>query len=130
VHRSKADFEALGTKVLVIGFESESRARDWLDHNGFSFPFLLDETRNVYRAYGPERSMLRSLNPGNLWLHTKAVLTGQRLKMIKADPTQLGADFVIDTTGIIRLAYYSRNATDRPSVRRLLEILGQARRAG
>jgi peroxiredoxin len=126
VHRSKDAFEALETRVLVVGFESKDRARDWLNHKGISFPFLVDEARKAYLAYELERSLWRSLNPRNLWLPLKAILTGHRLRMIKADPTQLGADFIIERTGTIRLAYYGKDATDRPSVQGLLRVLRKA----
>lgn len=123
MHLSKASFDALGARVFVVGFESEERARHWLKDKGVSFPFLIDESRKVYAAYELERSLCRSLHPGNLWLHFKAFLRGYRPRMIKADPTQLGGDVIIDKTGVIRLAYYSKDPTDRPSVERLLWVL-------
>jgi hypothetical protein len=38
---------------------------------------------------------------------------------------RLGADFVVDTRGIVRLAYRSRDPTDGPSVEHILAVLGQ-----
>lgn len=123
LHHRRREFEALKTQIIVIGFEPEERARVWKREGQVSFPFLLDTNRSVYRTYALERSVLRSWHPRNLWFYFKRFLQGQPLPRIKADPNQLGGDFVIDLNGYVRLANYSKDATDRPSVEKLQSIL-------
>jgi len=123
VHQHKDAFEALKARVFIVGFEPERRARGWLEQNDITFSFLLDHDRELYDAFELERSIWRSWHPRNLWSYAKAVLKGEGLPEIKADPNQMGGDFVIDHNGVIRLAYYSRDATDRPSVEQLLETI-------
>lgn len=110
-------------QVLVIGFEPERRARGWLREAGVGFPFLLDQDRSVYRAYELERSFWRSWHPRNLWFYFKRFLKGESIPRFQADPAQMGGDFLIDQEGRIRLAYYSEDATDRPSVDQVVRIL-------
>jgi len=123
VHHHKEQFDELDTRVFVVGFEPERRARDWLAREDLAFSFLLDEEREVYKAYQLPRSFWRSWHPKNLWSYAKAVSRGEKLPRIQADPNQMGGDFVIDKRGIIQLAYYSKDATDRPSVEQLLSVL-------
>ncbi len=123
LHQQRSDFEALNTTILLIGFEPVERARDWMQSIEINFPFLIDLNRSVYRAYGLKRSIFRSWHPRSLWFYFKWILRGNPLPKIKADPNQLGGDLIIDTNGIIHLAYDGKDATDRPSAETLLAIL-------
>lgn len=77
----------------------------------------------MYQAYGLERSALRTWSPRTIWYYVRRLAAGARLQRARGDPYQLGGDFVVDTNGIVRLAYRSRDPADRPSVERLLEVL-------
>ena len=123
LHQRRSEFEAKKAQILLIGFESLDRSRAWMDERNLDFPFLVDPNRSVYRDYELERSILRSWHPRNLWFYFRRILRGEPMPRIKADPNQLGGDFVIDTNGYIQLAYYSKDAMDRPSVQVLLDIL-------
>ena len=84
---------------------------------------LLDPERKVYRAYGLKSSWLRTVNPTAAWDYIRLLLSGQRVRGIEADPYQLGGDFIVDSKGVLRLAYRSRVATDFPPVADLLALL-------
>jgi hypothetical protein len=84
---------------------------------------LLDPERKVYRAYGLKSSWLGTVNPIAGWDYIRLLTSGQRVRGIEADPHQLGGDFIVDTKGVLRLAYRSRVATDFPTVADLLAIL-------
>jgi len=51
------------------------------------------------------------------------MLNGRKWRDIQGDSGQLGGDFIVNANGIIRLAYYSRDPSDRPPVSHLLKIL-------
>jgi hypothetical protein len=51
--------------------------------------------------------------------------SGRKWRGIQGDSAQLGADFVVDTEGIVRLAYRSHDPTDRPPAADLLARLEQ-----
>jgi len=114
----------LNATVLVISFSSRAEAaRAWLEETCPSFTMLLDPERKVYRAYGLKRAWLRIWNPIAGWDYIRLLLSGQRVRGIEADPYQLGGDFIVDSKGVLRLAYRSRVATDYPPVADLLALL-------
>ncbi len=125
VQRREEEFEALNTAVFLVGFENEDRTRAWLSRHGLHFPFLLDPEREVFRAYELESSFWRAFHPRNLWSYAVRFLrTGALPEIFRADPNQLGGDFLVDAEGVLRLAHYSQDPTDRPSVDALLNLLG------
>jgi peroxiredoxin len=117
--------EALNSEVVVVSFEAGQLVQAWLADTGAPFPLLLDPSRRAYRAFGLERSLLRSWGPKNLWYYTKALLGGRQFYGIGTDTAQLGGDFLIGAGGIVRLAHPSRDPTDRPPVAELLAVLRQ-----
>ena len=123
LHHRRKEIEALNTKIFLIGFEPEKRARDWMKTGGINFSFLIDLDRSVYRTYELKRSIFRSWHPRNLWFYIRRSLRGELIPKFRADPNQMGGDFVIDRSGYIRLAYYGKDPTDRPSVDMLLDVL-------
>ena len=58
-----------------------------------------------------------------MWKYVKLLLTGRKWRGIQGDSAQLGGDFIIDSSGVIQLAYRSYDPTDRPSIESLQEIL-------
>lgn len=120
VHHERKAFERRSTRVLLIGFESRRRARHWKQQAEIEFPFLLDPEQEVYKAYEIERSFLRSFSPKNLWSYVKAFFQGREIQAFRGDPNQLGADFIVDRNGILRMTYYSKDPTYRPDVKSLL----------
>ena len=119
------ELEALNTRVLVITFGSFPLAQAWLEETCTPFHLLLDSERVAYRAYRLERSFLRSWGPKTIWRYVRLLAAGRKWRGIQGDSAQLGGDFIVDTNGVIRLAYRSHDPTDRPSVAHLMKILQQ-----
>ena len=118
-----SDLEALKTNVVIISFGSPYNLQLWEKETKSQFTLLLDPERNAYRAYGLERSMLRSWGLNTFLTYSRLMLSGRKWRGIQGDSGQLGGDFIVNANGIIRLAYYSRDPSDRPSVSHLLDIL-------
>jgi peroxiredoxin len=118
-----AQFKALNTEVAVVSFETGHWAQVWQAETDVPFQLLLDPDRAAYRAFGLERSWWRSWGPKNLWYYARASLQGRHSHHTGGDTSQLGGDFIIDATGIIRLAHRSKYPTDRPAVAGLLATL-------
>ncbi len=112
----------MGAQVVIISFGSAPLARAWLAETNAPFTVLLDPERGAYRAFGLERSLVRSWGPKAIWAYVRLMLTGRRWRGIQGDSGQLGGDFVVDSSGIIRFAYRSHDPTDRPTVEVLLDI--------
>lgn len=89
-----------------------------------TFTVLLDRDRAVYKAYGLERSRLRSYHPRVVWIYIKRWFQrGDFYDSHGDDTSQLGGDFIVDKKGILRLVHPSHDPTDRPSVEKLLAVL-------
>ena len=89
-----------------------------------TFTVLLDRDRAVYKAYGLERSRLRSYHPRVVWIYIKRWF--QRGKFFDShgdDTSQLGGDFLVDRNGIMRLVHPSHDPADRPPVDELFRAL-------
>ena len=110
----------------LLRYTSGSQA--WLEETCSPFELLLDPERKAYEAYRLERSVFRSWNLRTLWRYVKLLASGRRWRGIQGDSTQLGADFIVDPNGVVRLAYYSHDPTDRPSVDHLLAALTDLQR--
>ena len=119
----KYAFESLKTNVVTISFGTPHWAQVWLEETQSPFPLILDRERAAYQAYGLERSLLRSWGWQTLSYYARALMSGEQWQGIRGDSGQLGGDFIVDSKGIVRLAYPSRNPTDRPPVEELLSVL-------
>ena len=119
------ELSELNTRVLLITFGTLPAAQAWLEETCSPFQLLLDSERAVYNAYELERSLLRSWNLRTIWRYVQLLTSGRQWRGIQGDSAQLGGDFIIDTEGIVRLAYRSHDPTDRPPASDLLNLLRQ-----
>ncbi|MFQ5613494.1 MAG: AhpC/TSA family protein [Anaerolineae bacterium] len=120
--------KSLNAEVLLVSFGTEYWVRVWLEETQSPFLLLLDPDRAAYRAYGLERSLLRSWGGKTIWRYARLLLAGRRWRGIQGDSGQLGGDFIIDAGGLIRLARPSQDPTDRPPVADLLAVLEELNR--
>jgi peroxiredoxin len=130
VRRQRAEIEALGARLWIVSFGLPAAVRRWRREHAPDTPTLLDPRRDLYRAYGLQRSRRRSLGPRVLVAYVRLILTGRRPARGGDDWTQLGGDFVVDAAGTIRLARPSRDAADRPTWDELEAALKTARAPG
>jgi alkyl hydroperoxide reductase subunit AhpC len=119
----QGELEKLNVEVLILSFGTPPAAQAWLEETCSPFDLLLDPERSVYESYELERSASRSWNVRTLWRYVQLLASGRRWRGIQGDSTQLGADLIIGPVGIVRLAHYSHDPTDRPAVDGLLAKL-------
>jgi hypothetical protein len=120
----KEEFSKLDTRVLIISFGTLPTVQAWLKETCTTFEVLLDREREVYKAYGLERSIWRAYSLKTIWMYAQHLLTGKPLHTSHGDDkSQLGGDFIVDRKGILRLTYHSHDPIDRPSSSYLLENL-------
>jgi len=123
LRQSSAMIEKLNTRVAIISFGTLPRAKAWLQETAVTFEFFLDPGRKAYQAFGLERSLTSSWGPKVWFTYARLLLSGRRWRGIQGDSAQLGGDFIVDKTGIVRLAYRSHDPTDRPSIDELVSLL-------
>ncbi len=120
----QSEFAELNARIFIISFGTLPAVQQWLKETCGNFTILLDRERTVYNAYGLERSKLRSKSPRTILLYFTRWLQGQKFHDSHGDDTsQLGGDFIIDSSGTLRFIYPSHDPADRPSVEKLLALL-------
>jgi peroxiredoxin len=97
-------------------------AQAWIEETQTDFQFLLDPERRAYRAYRLQRSLLRSWRPKIWFEYARLMIRGRKWRGIQGDSGQLGGDFIIDQSGIIRMAYRSIDPADRPRINEILKL--------
>ena len=144
-HRAKrlqaeyARYVALGTQVVVIGQAGPERSMSYAQKHDLPCPVLCDPERHVYEAYGllegqpsqivfdaPDEFLLRDYEAGKRLqlsrLGTDAALVDS--------PWQLPGEFVVDRSGIVRLAYRYQHCEDWPDPLVLIGAIKEASRRG
>lgn len=123
LRQSKLELDARQTRVILISFGTNQLAQAWIEETNSDYQFLLDPEKKAYRAYGLGHSFFHSWKP-KIWIEYARLLTqGRKWRGIQGDSGQLGGDFIIDRSGIIRMAYRSDDPADRPAVSHIFTIL-------
>ncbi len=124
MRQHEAEIEALEIKVVVVTFEIGPMAEAYVRETDLRWPLLVDETRELYTAYGMERGRSwQILGPASMWAYAKLLAKGRRLRRPNDDVFQLGGDVLIDPQGVVRLHHVGSGPADRPSVSSLLELV-------
>jgi peroxiredoxin len=123
LHRSKSQFEDMGMQVVLVGMGTPDQAESFRKQFSLSFPIICDPEKKLYQIYGLGRSSFsRMVSPSVLLKGLKALSQGHTPRLPQGDVMQLSGVFLIDTTGHIRYAHYSKDPSDDPSIKNLLEL--------
>ncbi|ELT96704.1 hypothetical protein CAPTEDRAFT_186353 [Capitella teleta] len=124
---TEAEFVAAGGHVVVVSFGVMEGAEKWLQEVNCPFEILLDPERKLYLSIGLGRSLSKVWNTETISYYGSQVKSQRKLpqayKDIIDDPHQMGGDIVLNASGVIKMAYPSQKAQDRPSVQSLLDAL-------
>ena len=135
LHAEYADYLGLGAKVLIVGQGGPVQATDYAARYELTCPVLCDPTRQIYEAYdlldGKPSQIVFDAPDEFLKADAQA---GARLQQARHgtpraavnSPWQLPGEFVIDTTGRIRLAHRYQHCEDWPNPLVLIAALKEA----
>ncbi len=127
MRQHREEFEALGLRIAIVTFEADSMARAYRAQSGLSWPLLVDERRELYRAYGMLKASFLDVWGPRTWLaYARGLLRGVRPGKPGGDVYQRGGDVLIDPEGVVRLHHVGRDPADRPAVETLLETVRRA----
>ena len=119
-----ADYIKLGASVVVIGQGEPERSKDYSQKHAIPCPFLCDPTYRVYEAYdlleGKPSQIIYDAPDEYLRIDYE---TGAELQQSRQgtegalvdSPWQLPGEFVVDQSGIIRLAHRYQHCEDWPN---------------
>ena len=122
---TKDQFEACGVSIIVISFAEPQRLAHYEAQHQWPFVILADPKRTAYDAFALNRlSWLQVFSPATLKLYWRLLREGKKREDYgKDDIYQSGGDFLIDRGGNLLFAHRSRDPADRPTAKKLLEII-------
>jgi hypothetical protein len=121
----KSEFENRNAGIAVITFETGHMARGYAEETRLDWLILVDQTRELYSAYGMLTATFWEIwGPSTWWAYMKAVARGYLPKHSEGDVSQRGGDVLIDPAGVVRMHHIGRTPADRPSVDAILARMG------
>jgi len=118
------ELERLGVDALVVSFEAGPMVLAYARTTGLPFPIVVDEERELYRAYGMLHGRKRDLwGPASVRVYLRLMLRGRRLRLPTGDTAQLGGDVLIDPAGVVRVHHVGSGPADRPAIEALLDVV-------
>lgn len=113
----------MGIRVILVGQGSPEESERFRMEFAPDLPVISDPDRELFRAYGLGRGSLAQMaSPGVLFRGFSAMSRGNMPGIPKGDVLQLAGVFLVDTEGLIRYAYFAKDASDYPSVENLLGL--------
>ena len=117
-------FRDKGAGLAAIGLGDRLYARLFREDTTITFPLLVDERREAYRAVGLRTASLRHLlRRDNATARKRARAAGHRQHRIGKNPFQLGGSFVFGPGNVDRYAHISETFGDNASPASLLAAL-------
>ncbi|UCE94545.1 MAG: AhpC/TSA family protein [Flavobacteriaceae bacterium] len=120
----QSEFNRLETRIIVVTFENNYFAEQYIQETGIEWPLLIDENRDVYRAYGMLQAGFWDIWGPSTWVaYLKELIKGRKLKGSTGDINQRGGDVLISPDGKIKLYHVGTGPADRPDARKILKII-------
>lgn len=117
-------FLSKGAHLAAIGLGDRHYARLFREETGVTFPLLIDEHREAYRAAGLKNaSLLHLFRRANAAARKRARATGHRQHRMGNNPFQLGGSFVFGPGNVDRYAHLNETFSDNASPAALLAAL-------
>jgi peroxiredoxin len=126
VQKNYDDIRRLGGEVLVISSGSPKALTAYRTVRPWPFPVVTDPSLDSYHRFGLQRATWWAiLNPLVLARYVRLMFRGwlPQRPYDREDLLQLGGDFVLDPRGRLVYAYPSREPTDRPPAKALVEAV-------
>ena len=123
LQRAKAQFENNGFQIVLVGLGTFDQAEAFKEKFSISFPIICDPEKKLYKAFGLGRGSVAGMaSPAFLLKGLKTLSRGHSPGIPRGDVMQMPGVFLIDTSGNIRIAHYSKDPSDNPSIGTLLEL--------
>lgn len=123
LHRVRADIEAAGATLHVIGNGAPMFMAGFRDTTGYDGALYTDPSLKVYQALELARGWRTILDPRAAKNAARALAGGFRQGRTQGDATQQGGVLVVGVDGAIRYRHADRVAGDGPPVAAVLRAL-------
>jgi hypothetical protein len=116
----KQEFETIGARVAAVAIGRPAHAERYCG----SVTCLADTELDAYRSYGLREGGLKELaTPDVMAAGMRAAMKGHLPGIGTGNTLMMPGTFVIDRSGIVRYAYYSRHAGDHPPMEDLMSAV-------
>jgi len=123
------EFRRRKVRIVVVTFENDFLARGYVEDTSLTWPLLVDDTRETYRAYGMLSASFWDIWGPKTWrVYLKEILKGAKLRKSEGDLSQRGGDVLIDPDGIVSLHHIGVGPSDRPTIESILKRIPSAGR--
>lgn len=117
-------FRDAGARLAAVGLGDRQYARFFREETGITFPLLIDEQREAYRAAGlRSANLLHVLRRDNARARARARAGGHRQHRLGKNPFQLGGSFVFGPGNVDLFAHVSETFGDNAAPERLVAAL-------
>ena len=123
LQRSKAEFEENGFHIVFVGMGTPDQTEAFKKQFSLSLPIICDPEKKLYQAYDLGKASLAGMaSPTFLLKGMKTLFRGHAPGVPQGDVMQMPGVFLIDTSGNVRYAHYSKDPSDNPSIESLLAL--------
>ena len=113
-----------GAALAAIGLGDRVYAREFREEARITFPLLIDEERQAYRAVElKSANLFHLLRSDNAEARKRASAAGHQQHKLGQNPFQLGGSFVFGPGNVDRFTHISQTFGDNASVAAMLEAL-------
>ena len=120
-------FRERGAVLAAVGLGDRQYARAFRDDTGISFPLLIDERREAYRAAGlGSANLVHVLRRDNATSRRRARAAGHAQHKLGQHPFQLGGSFVFGPGDVDHFAHLSATFGDNAAPEVLLAAVNRA----
>jgi hypothetical protein len=121
------EIEAEGAQIVVVTMGKPEETEAFCAERAPGVMCFSDPTATAYRLYGLGKANPAQLFGPAVWLKGAQVtaegsFSGLPVGAPVGDPFQMPGVFVIDTSGRVRMAYYSKHAGDYPDDGALMKL--------
>ena len=117
-------FRDKGASLAAVGLGDRNYARMFREESGITFPLLIDESRQAYRAAElKSANLLHLLRSENASARKRARAAGHHQHKLGQNPFQLGGSFVFGPGNVDRFAHISQTFADNATIAALLAAL-------
>ncbi|MGI8921841.1 MAG: AhpC/TSA family protein [Solirubrobacteraceae bacterium] len=128
LHRARAEIEALGARLVLIGQATPRQAAHFRRRQGVELPVLADEARTTYKSAGAKKATFNELlGPKVL---AKGMATSARYGVHQGrtigHAAQLGGAMVVRQDGSVAWSHMSEDASDNAEPAEIIAALRAA----
>jgi hypothetical protein len=121
LERQHAEVERAGLKILAVGIGEPQHVQRYSQRYAPSIACVCGQGTETHTRYGLQRHTIAELFSRPVVVsHIRAAANGFAPGVITGELKILTGQFIVDTSGIIRYAHYSRHVGDDASVSDIL----------